>query len=103
VDKFITDKQLPHPSFDAKAPVELGLPPDIERARCAVLQATQELNDLLQKPRDILLNHHVHPLELLTRVTCLTHVIAQYSRPSARDLPFFTCAQGSYRQRYIFL
>jgi hypothetical protein len=62
VDKFITEKQLPHPSFDAKAPVDLGLPPDIERARSAVLQATQELNDLLQKPRDLLLNHHVHHL-----------------------------------------
>jgi hypothetical protein len=60
IDKFLAEKQLPQPSFDADASVELGLPPDLEQARTVVLQATQELNDLLQGPRDLLFNHEVN-------------------------------------------
>jgi hypothetical protein len=60
IDTFLADSRLPHPSFDSDGPVELGLPPNLEQARIAVLQATQELNDLLQGPRDLLMNHEVH-------------------------------------------
>ena len=59
IDKYLEDNDLPHPGFDADAPADLGLPPELEQARVAVLQATQELNDLLQGPRELLFNHHV--------------------------------------------
>jgi hypothetical protein len=61
IDTFLANNRLPHPSFEANAPASLGLPPDLEEARLVVLQATQELNDLLQGPRDIIMNHQVHP------------------------------------------
>lgn len=59
VDQYISDNGLSHPSFNADSPVNLGLPPDIEKSRIAVLEASQELNDLLQGPRDLLFNHQV--------------------------------------------
>lgn len=59
IDGYLTEKGLPYPSFDVKAPVNLALSPDIEKSRCAVLEASQELNDLLQGPKDLILNHQV--------------------------------------------
>lgn len=59
IDRYLADSDSPYPSFDAHAPVDLHLPPELEQARATVLQATQELNDLLQGPRDLLFNHHV--------------------------------------------
>ncbi|USP77674.1 hypothetical protein yc1106_04948 [Curvularia clavata] len=57
VDKFLDEHNLPQPSFDVDGPVELGLPSDVEESRVAVLRATQELNDLLQGPRELIFNH----------------------------------------------
>jgi hypothetical protein len=59
IDNYLAKKGLPYPSFDADGPADLGLPPHIEQSRTAALQASQELNDLLQGPRDLLFNHHV--------------------------------------------
>jgi len=59
VDDYLTENSLPHPSFHVDGPAELELPPEIEEARRLVLQASQELNDLLQKPKDLLFNHQV--------------------------------------------
>jgi hypothetical protein len=59
IDDYLAEKALPEPSFDANGPVDLQLPPQLEQARAIVLQATQELNDLLQGPRELLFNHHV--------------------------------------------
>lgn len=59
IDSYLADKDLPYPSFDATGPTDLGLPPDLDEARVAVLQATQELNDLLQGPRNLVENHQV--------------------------------------------
>lgn len=68
IDEYLTSKKLPYLSFDAIDPMEL--PSRIEMSRKVVLQATQELNDLLQPPLGILQNlHHnlVVPLHLITR------------------------------------
>ncbi|PVI04246.1 putative O-methyltransferase [Periconia macrospinosa] len=62
VDKYLTSNNLPTPSFQVDGPVELGLPADIEESRIEALQATQELNDLLQGPRNLILNHQHHSL-----------------------------------------
>lgn len=59
VDNYLAEKGLPYPSFEADAPVDLGLPREIEESRAIVLQASQELNDLLQGPRDLIFNRHV--------------------------------------------
>lgn len=59
VDSYLAEKGLPYPSFESDGPVDLALPPDIEESRNIVLQASQELNDLLQGPRDLLFNHQV--------------------------------------------
>ena len=59
VDNYIEEQKLPHPGFEATAPTEFHFPHDIEQSRMLVLEASQELNDLLQGPRDLLFNHHV--------------------------------------------
>ncbi|KAI1385143.1 putative O-methyltransferase [Hypoxylon trugodes] len=58
IDTYLAENALPYPSFEADGPTELGLPAELEESRALVLQATQELNDLLQTPRDLLYNHH---------------------------------------------
>ncbi|KAF1969842.1 S-adenosyl-L-methionine-dependent methyltransferase [Bimuria novae-zelandiae CBS 107.79] len=59
IDECLAEKGLLQPSFDTNGPAELHLPPQLEQARSIVLQAIQELNDLLQGPRELLLNHHI--------------------------------------------
>jgi hypothetical protein len=61
LDTFLASNNLPHPSFDSDGPSDLQLAPHLEQSRAAILQATQELNDLLQGPRDLLFNHTVRP------------------------------------------
>lgn len=62
VDDHLSENNLPQPSFDADGPSDLSLPPAIEESRGKVLTATQELNDLLQGPRNLLFNHEVQLL-----------------------------------------
>ncbi|KAI3318836.1 putative O-methyltransferase [Xylariaceae sp. AK1471] len=69
IDDYLAQKGLPYPSFEPDSPVDLGLPPEIEQLRGAVLEATQELNDLLQGPRDLLFNHHHNQLLYLKLIS----------------------------------
>jgi len=62
IDDYLTARNLPQPSFEADGPANVGLLPNIEASRIAVLQASQELNDLLQGPRDLLFNHYVRKI-----------------------------------------
>ncbi|KAF7536866.1 hypothetical protein G7054_g4162 [Neopestalotiopsis clavispora] len=62
VDDYLSKNSLPQPSFDADGPSQLNLPPNIEESRAKVLAATQELNDLLQGPRNLLFNHEHNQL-----------------------------------------
>ena len=64
IDLYLAEKGLQYPSFDADGPVDPALTSDIEQSRIAALQASQELNDLLQGPRDLLFNHHVRIITL---------------------------------------
>jgi hypothetical protein len=59
VDNYLAERGLPCPSFEVDGPVDLALPPEIEESRTVVLQASQELNDLLQGPRNLIFNHQV--------------------------------------------
>lgn len=70
IDQYLAANNLQYPSFDANGPVELGLPADIEESRVRVLQASQELNDLLQGPRDLLFNHRVR-----RSLSCISFVV----------------------------
>ncbi|KAI1761277.1 putative O-methyltransferase [Hypoxylon sp. FL1150] len=59
LDSYLSKEDVPHPSFEADGLGDLKLPSDIEqsRSRSIVIEASQELNDLLQGPRNILFNH----------------------------------------------
>ncbi|RYC54100.1 hypothetical protein CHU98_g12107 [Xylaria longipes] len=70
IDEYLAQNSLPYPSFEADGPVDLGLPPHLEQLRSAVLEATQELNDLLLGPRDLLSNHHHNQLLYLKLISC---------------------------------
>jgi hypothetical protein len=59
VDDYLTNNGLPHPSFHGDSPPDFELPPELEESRTTILRASQELNDLLQKPKDLLFNHQV--------------------------------------------
>ncbi|KAI1138547.1 putative O-methyltransferase [Hypoxylon sp. FL0543] len=69
VDTYLSEKGLPHPSFEADGPVDFGLSPDLEHSRNLVIEANQELNDLLQGPRNILFNHQHNQLLYLKFIT----------------------------------
>ncbi|KAL6704153.1 hypothetical protein ACN47E_008713 [Coniothyrium glycines] len=69
IDEYLAEKGLPQPSFAADGPADLQLPPPLEQARAVVLQATQELNDLLQGPRELLFNHHHNRLVYLKLIS----------------------------------
>jgi hypothetical protein len=59
VDGYLSDHSVLQPSFNADGPAGLDLPPGIEESRNAVLRATQELNDLLTHPRDLIFDDQV--------------------------------------------
>ena len=50
VDQYLTTHGLPQPTFTFDGPLDLKLPEDIEEARVAAIDASQELNDLLRGP-----------------------------------------------------
>ncbi|KAI5859358.1 S-adenosyl-L-methionine-dependent methyltransferase [Durotheca rogersii] len=69
IDSYLSEKGLPPPSFEADGPKDLGLPPDLEQSRSLVLDASQELNDLLQGPRNLLFNHEHNRLLYLKLIS----------------------------------
>lgn len=50
VDEYIRSHNLSPPSFQVDGPVDLKLPEEVEEARVAAIDASQELNDLLRGP-----------------------------------------------------
>jgi hypothetical protein len=54
IDNYLAANSLPPPSFDESGPVNLKLSAEIEGARSAVLNATAELQALLQGPDGLL-------------------------------------------------
>lgn len=50
VDAYLTSEKLPTPSFDVSCPARLPLPPHIQTAQEAILEATDELTVLMQGP-----------------------------------------------------
>lgn len=93
VDSYLAERGLPCPSFEADGPVDLALPPEIEKSRTVVLQASQELNDLLQGPRDLIFNHQVRiNLDLLFSLTeWLISKIAQPAGVFKVDITIRSC------------
>lgn len=59
IDAYLAEKGLPQPSFDASGPFDLQLPEELEQCRQAALLAGEELNELLQGPRELLYTHQV--------------------------------------------
>jgi hypothetical protein len=71
VDNYLSEHNFPQPSFNADGPAGLDLALEIEESRNAILRATQELNDLLQHPRDLLFNPEVQETSKLCILTLI--------------------------------
>lgn len=57
VDEYLQSHDRPSPSFDVDCPPDLGIPPDatdIEEARMEAIEASIELQELLQGPANLL-------------------------------------------------
>jgi hypothetical protein len=54
VDSYLQTEGLKTPSFDIDAPAKLELPADIEQAREAILDGTDELHRLILGPKQYL-------------------------------------------------
>lgn len=56
IEYYLDSKGLPLPSFDANAPVELGIArvdEDVQKIRIELLDLTKELRDLIAGPTDL--------------------------------------------------
>ncbi|KAI0139471.1 putative O-methyltransferase [Hypoxylon sp. NC0597] len=62
IDEHLAKSKLPYPSFEADGPVDLNYLKNVEASRLKVIEATQELNDLLQGPKELVLNHQHNQL-----------------------------------------
>ena len=54
VEDYLRSNNLPFPSFDVDGPVDLKLSPEIDSARVAAIEASIELQELLQGPVEAL-------------------------------------------------
>lgn len=54
LDAFHTSNNLPQLCFKADGPIERDYPPDLERSRVMIEEASLELNELVKHPRDLL-------------------------------------------------
>ena len=66
VDEYLKSHNRPSPSFGEDHPADLGIPPDaveIDNARNAALEASIELQDLLQGPASLLRPIVCFPIE----------------------------------------
>ena len=50
VEEYLHSHSRPLPSFASDGPIDLQLPEEVDKARIAAIDATQELNDLLRGP-----------------------------------------------------
>ncbi len=55
LDDYLKTYNAPQPSFDVNGHASLIYPPDIDAAKEAIEEATQELNELVQSPRALLM------------------------------------------------
>ena len=82
VDNYLESHGLPGPSFDVDAPLDLGIPQeatDIEDARKVTLEATIELQDLLQGStsllRPVVCGEGAGSLSLVPQIASMYHVL----------------------------
>jgi 3-polyprenyl-4-hydroxybenzoate decarboxylase len=59
IDDFLISNNLPSPSFDIDGPETLGLSSEMQKSRDLVIDATTELKELLQGPKEILMSNPV--------------------------------------------
>lgn len=82
IDHYLRSHSLPSPSFDVNAPSDLGIPPEateIDDARKAALEASIELQDLLQGPTS-----------LLRPVVCILGASTALSAPNCHPRPYLS-------------
>ena len=71
IDSFLRSRNLPFPSFDADAPLDLRLPKELKSARNLAVDATIELKELLLGPKELLLSNVVRSV-MFIRLQCLS-------------------------------
>ena len=59
IDQFLASQGQAPPSFDIDAPETLNLPSALQTSRDQVIEATTELKELLQGPKELLLSNSV--------------------------------------------
>jgi hypothetical protein len=62
IDAHLLSRGLPTPSFDADSPVSLDLPSELQAARILVIEASTELKELLQGPKELLMSNSVRKI-----------------------------------------
>lgn len=59
IDHFFASHNTPTPSFNIDSPESLDLPNDLQNCRELVIDATTELKELLQGPKQVLMSNSV--------------------------------------------
>lgn len=62
IDRYISENNLPQPSFDVNGPASLTLPQDLQDIREDVLNASLELSELLLGPKEVIADYQVNLL-----------------------------------------
>lgn len=59
IDSYLQSNGLQQPSFEADGPMDLKLSPALQDVKNAVLDASQELQELLYGPAMLIFSHNV--------------------------------------------
>jgi hypothetical protein len=54
LDAYLSESNLPEPSFDADGPGAMTLPPEMQEIRDQILDANLELQELLLGPKEVM-------------------------------------------------
>jgi len=88
IDNYLKSHNLPKPSFDVHGPQESQIPPhetEIEAARVAIIDDTDELRRLILGPRDHLLRNTYNEL---SSYQAITHFRIVHSFPVGKEVTF---------------
>lgn len=59
IDAYFIENALPQPSFDECGPTTFQLPPELEKCRQELLASSQELQELMRTPSELLQSRQV--------------------------------------------
>lgn len=68
MDRFFVSQNKPTPSFDVDSPDCLDIPDELQASRELVIDATTELKEVLQGPKQLLMSNSVSPSSVLAKL-----------------------------------